>query len=588
MDSETSFDPIVAMLLNAVSSELEKLYGEFNNTQKRVIERILDIIFPDTISGVYPSRAIVHAETIDNNYPLSINTHLFSCNKKINNIYDPANPIVKKISLGPTAPFIAHSAKIEYLAYENNLFRTENFFAKTAISNAKKHIESGTVWMGIKCKNNTTDFDNLMFYLDIRNNSHKDYFFYSLKQAKCFHGNKEVKIKEGYNIEIQNIDIENIIKKNYTHIDQISSEINQFFLPNYITLDGVVSLKDQTEEIISEISSHFESEIFRQEKDILWLKFEFPETLVGEILNNMDISLNCFPFFNKELYSTNGRAMNPYFYMPLKTNDYFLDLDAVVSDSGINYHLKEFSDGILEDGSGTVRKSGVSRFDERDASELLAYLLTLIKDEVGSFSGIGGDFTIEGMRAINQHLASIYQNIKESNAESSNAPYLMLKKKGDTMNDVSLNITYWGTCGEDANDLRPQTMLSSPSDFISGSAYLVTPTFAGERQMNSNDKILSYRSAMLTRGRVVTIADIKAFTLNHFKATIIEVKVSKGTRKENSNKEGFSRTIDVKILKNNNQDYQIKESEWKYLCDSFLINIKKVSSNIYPYRLIEI
>jgi len=586
VDSQNAFDPVMAIMLNAVSSELEKLYGEFNNTQKRVIERILEIIFPDTISGVYPSRAIIHAEPLENNFPLSIKHHLLSCNKKINNVYDPANPIIKKVAFGPTSPFVSHAAKIEYFAYENSFFRAENFFSKTKIATAKKHLEPGIMWMGIKCLNNAVNFKDLMLYVDSRNNSQKDYFFYNLKQAKCFFGDQEIGIKEGYNIEIQNINIESIIKKNYTHIDQISSEINEFFEPNFITLQDSISLEEQSKEINIPISDHFETEIFKQEKDIIWLKFVFPETLVGEILENVQFSLNCFPFFNKEYYQTRGRAVNPYFYIPLKTSDYFLDLDTVISDSGINYHLKEFADGILEEGSGTVRKSGVSRFDERDASELLSYLLALIKDEVGAFSGIGGDFTIESMRSISQHLASIYQNIKENNSESSNAPYLMVKKKGDSMGDVSLNVTYWGTSGEDANDIKPQTALHFGADFFPGSAYLITPTFAGERQMNSNDRILSYRSAMLTRGRVVTIADIKAFALNHFKASIKKVEVAKGTKKENSNKEGFSRTIDVKITKNAAMGYEIKDAEWKYLCDSFLLNIKKVSSNIYPYRLI--
>ena len=72
--------------------------------------------------------------------------------------------------------------------------------------------------------------------------------------------------------------------------------------------------------------------------------------------------------------------------------------------------------------------------------------------------------------------------------------------------DGTLDIRYWGTCGEDANDVKPQTPLLSTADFLTGATYLVTPTFGGVRQMNSSDKILMYRNAMLTRGRVTDLA----------------------------------------------------------------------------------
>ncbi|HEY5750125.1 MAG TPA: hypothetical protein VIU12_28865 [Chryseolinea sp.] len=583
IDPETSFDPVVSMILNAVAYELEKLYGEFNNTQKRVIERILDIIFPDTISGVIPARAIVHAEPLENNIQLSPGAHLFSCYKKRVNLYDPTAPVQKKITLGPTAAFVGHCAKVEFLAYATDLYRTENYFTKTPIAKAQRHIPPGTVWLGLKCQNNATDFQNLMFYIDIRNRTQKEYFFYCLQQARCFYGEREIPIQPGYNIALPTVDIHNIVRKNYSHLDQVCSVINEFFQPHFITLAGTVSLHDQGQS--PAVLAHFKEDVFKGESNILWLRFVFPETLVAEIFSNVEISLNCFPFLNKEPYQTTGKALNPYFYTPLKTNDHFLDLDSVISSSGIAYHLKEYTHEMLEEGSATVRMAGVSRFDERDAMELLNYLLSLIKDEVGSFSGIGGDFMVESMRVINQQLASIHQNLKESNAITSHAPYLMLKKKGGDMNDGTLDIRHWGTCGEEANDVKPQTPLLSTADFLTGSTYLVTPTFGGVRQMNNSDKILMYRNAMLTRGRVVTVADIKAFTLNHFKASIRDVSVSKGTKKESSNKEGFSRTIDVRISRNNDDGHPVNETAWKYLCDSFLLNIKKVSSNVYPYRL---
>ena len=116
---------------------------------------------------------------------------------------------------------------------------------------------------------------------------------------------------------------------------------------------------------------------------------------------------------------------------------------------------------------------------------------------------------------------------------------------------------------------------------------MVQSSFGGRKKLSSQDKILEYRNALLTRGRVVTIADIKAFGMNHFKNLITGIEVQKGTKKEVSLKGGFSRTIDIFLLKNKEHQDKINSSEWEYLCENFLLKLKKASSNVYPYRLFE-
>lgn len=88
---------------------------------------------------------------------------------------------------------------------------------------------------------------------------------------------------------------------------------------------------------------------------------------------------------------------------------------------------------------------------------------------------------------------------------------------------------------------------------------------------------------MLSRGRIVTHADIHAFAYKHFKNTIHNIDIKKGTQKEVGLKNGFSRTLDLYITRN--PAVSISDSEWKYLCDSFLIQLQNNSANVYPYRI---
>ena len=71
--------------------------------------------------------------------------------------------------------------------------------------------------------------------------------------------------------------------------------------------------------------------------------------------------------------------------------------------------------------------------------------------------------------------------------------------------------------------------------------------------------------------------------MNHFKSLITDLEVQKGTQKEVSLKGGFSRTLDIFLIKNKEQTENIGAEEWTYLRESFLLKLKKTSANIYPY-----
>jgi hypothetical protein len=163
----------------------------------------------------------------------------------------------------------------------------------------------------------------------------------------------------------------------------------------------------------------------------------------------------------------------------------------------------------------------------------------------------------------------------------------MIKPKVDESTEKSFAINYWSTCAEEGNDIKAGTALESKEDsfFISQTVTLMTNTVGGLNKQNNKDRILAYRNALLTRGRIVTFADIKAFAFNHFKNCITDVKILKGTRKEISVKAGFSRTVDIHLKINAVEKNYLSVTEWEYLCDSFMKNLKNRSSNVFPYRL---
>lgn len=218
--------------------------------------------------------------------------------------------------------------------------------------------------------------------------------------------------------------------------------------------------------------------------------------------------------------------------------------------------------------------------------ELLQNVLDVLKDESSSFAGIGKDFINSSLIEINQLLSSVSQQAQESSFTKNNDPYLMIKPKNDDGVGKNFSINYWSTCAEEGNDIKAGTVLESKNFiFESKSVTLMTNTVGGLNKQSNKDRILAYRNALLTRGRIVTFADIKAFGFSHFKSSILDIKIEKGTRKEISVKAGFSRTVDIYIKTNPEEKQHLSDSEWSYLCESFMKNLKNRSSNVFPYRM---
>lgn len=585
LEAETSFDPVVGLLLSACAAELEKLGFELESSRSRIIERVLEVMFPEEVSGVIPARALLQINPLEDNAKTSL-YNSFKTSIRKHNIYNPTENIVKEIYFSPSVEAKLTTSKVKYFAYNETLFHLESFFFEDVIGRAEKNIPSGELWLGIHSPSKKNPED-LMFFIDINNTYQKELFFYYLKQVKVYFGDKEYILKEGYNVENDSLNLENIITENYSDLEHIYNEVNQYYKSHFFTLKGKLDFNDkpQKEKLFTD---YFPDHRVSEEDDIIWLKFQFSEAIVPDILQNVRFALNCIPVLNIKNNSISRRIKGRLNIIPIDQEDHFLDLDYVSDERGKRLDIKNY-EAENEGMTALLRKGGVSRFDRRNASELLQYLLELIKDETAAFAAMGGNSATEVLKQINQNVASLHQIAKEKNFTQTNNPYLIISS-GNTDTDVQTTISFWSTTAEEANSLKPATVLTlenSGDGVLNNTAVMIQASVGGRKKLSPQDKILEYRNALLTRGRIVTVADIKAFGMNHFKSLLLGIEVQKGTKKEVSLKGGFSRTIDIFLLKNKEQTENINHSEWEYLCESFLLKLKNASANIYPYRLFE-
>lgn len=585
-ETENSFDPLVGLLISACASELEKLSFEQENSRARIIDRILEVMFPEEVAGALPAHTILQVYPSQNNKPISL-YNSFATKKRVQDIYNPQDTKEIDITFFPTIPLKLTTAKVKYIAYGNELIEQESFFFDEQIAKGIKPLPVGELWIGIENTNNEP-LEDLQFFINVNNNEHKELFYHYLKLATVSAQNKKFTLLNGYNVADKHLDLEHIITKNNNSLTSIYNEVNQFYQPNFYTLKGVLEPinSDRDEEVVSQLYSHFPNIEEQIKENIQWIKLVFSTVVHSEVFRSVRFMLNCVPVINIGHRKFSQMLKGSLNIFPLPTEHHFLDIDYIIDSYQNRIDLKNHQ-SKEQDTVAVVRRGGVARLDNREATELLQYLLEVIKNEAAAFAAVGGDYTKDVLKEIFQHIASLEQRKDKQGIERDNNTYLIISTtKSEEQNNCE--VAFWHTTGAEGNGLRAGTKCSPPaqSSYFTAPATILKTSVGGRNRLTSEEKLLELRSALLSRGRIVTIADIETFGSSHFKSAITAIEVTKGTKKEVSTTQGFSRTIDIYLTKSDTVKNMERE-EWDYLKESFMLKLKNASANMYPYRLFE-
>jgi len=562
---ETSFDPIVSLLLDACSHELEKLNDELNHSNNRIVKKLLDLMLPDIDSSVAVSHGILHVQPVENNTVVS-RKHQFFCRKTTPNIYDPTNPLEKDVYFSAPTEVTLSNLSLTHLAFENKIYAIDRILHKQTLCTLSKKLNSQNLWLGFSMPESQS-IECLNLYFNTRYTHQKKILLHSLRQAKFYIGDQEVFFEEGLGKHDLFDKVKNRTLSKFSEIEKIEDEIIQYYQqyfihsPNVPITAAAVKLPESIQEQISE-----EQKSNLLSEPTCWLRVEFPEVTPTEIYEGLIIGTNCFPILNKKLHKISQKVKPFTNFILLETNDdIFIGIESIEDSNSVKYHLRDFTNDNLEKGNTILRKAGVSRFNERNASEEIQYLIELLKDESTSFSVLGGDFLNDTLRKLNQLIHTLEQQSAEKQFEKTYCPYLIIQP----------------------NDMRPETklQLDKGADFLENNSFLVTSTVGGQSKLSEIEKMAHLKSTILSKGRMVTFADIKAFAKDHFKQSISHLHIQRGFRKNESLYDGLERTIDIHVTRSN--EITISQAEWDYMKDSFLFNLEKNSPNLYPYRIEE-
>jgi hypothetical protein len=575
---ETSFDPVVQLLLEACASELEKISGEAEVSHARLVERLAQIMMPEPITSSQPAFGILHANCNEQSATLTPDHQFFYSLKNGFNSQD--------LFFMPLTDHRLFRGHIRYSVIGGKLFETrENWFKEQVLQGSlQPDTPPNHLWLGLATGDAIASAEGLSFFFDLRNVHLQEMFYHYLPLAKFYVGDTLLQVKSGYIHSKSDAEEEvaAIMQPAFDTNTRYSQQVLQRFKHHFLTIASDVALPAATP-LPVEVKQVFGDDANKLQQDITWIRIEFPATIRHSLLEDLYVSINCFPVINKKRNEQSQRLNRYLNIMPLHTNDIYFDVKRVYDVGGTDYHIRNFtSSGEMQEGELVIRSSGIGRFDTREAKEIIAYLIEVIRDESALFEEVRNDYVASRMRELHQLIASLEEQLQPA-TNRGNIPYLMIKPKE---NADYLFIEFFTTNGSTANNIRMGSRMQEYGSvqFQPNTITLLSNTQGGKDRLNIDEKINLYRYHLLTRNRIVTPEDMKALCKMVMGNELKAVTITKGVSVKPGESEGYSRTIDLKITLAKPENLYA-EGSLVYMKDEILSQLRENGTNNYPYRV---
>ncbi len=592
-EAESNFDPLVSMLLAACSAELEKISGEIEASRGRMLERLVQLLSPDALTGALPAHAVVCATPVEDKLEIKEDTQYYTP-RKVQGLSENEESQWKDIYFSPTADFRLTKASIRFMATGNTLYQVSNPISKEVLAHAEpgKELPACTLWLAIDEPG--ISLKDTQFYFDFRNEADRQLFYHQLPKASWYWNEQPISHVPGYGkktISGEQIDLETVLSREDDTSGKIKKHINAFYKPNFITLldEEDLTTSQDNNMLTAMIMDSFPAKSLQQlaKHDLRWICIDFPQTIGSRLLMDVVCVMNCFPVVNRRLHEMTFRLQEIINIVPLQTDDLFLDMDQVISDDGKMLNTRSFEKNAEDGLTMLLRNGGVGRFDERDAGAIVNYLLQLLRDESAAFSTLGNDFMNSEMKQLQQIINKLEQRLFARQLHREQTPYLIIRnnRKSSWQN---IFIRYWSTCGTEGNNIKTgSTMrLYRGSGIEKNQVLMVTTTQGGRDRLGTAETVLAYKSALLSRDRLITMEDIKTFCHYQLGERVKNIEVQKGIMVHPDQQQGFVKTIDVTIgIHRSAYDEMMERGEISFWKDNLKLLLEEKSAALLPYRV---
>ncbi|MCS2422300.1 hypothetical protein NXW31_13690 [Bacteroides fragilis] len=331
-------DPLIRLLIEALSGEIFKLSGDVHTIESRLLEKVASALTPHTALVARPAHAVAAARPYTPQATVS-SSDLFSYK---------STEIVKKykmknIFFTPLHETRIINAELKYLVTADEFCTITPEGDRDAIAHLRSDVSvmCRKISIGMKIGSNVTTLNDLPLYIDIPLVVDKSSYLKLLPYCHCTIGGIPVEIKGG--IEY---DPARSVSEKYDLGRLIAEEITSKYAPHYLTLKASglkvreLSRSRVPEEIATLLPSDF---ISGCDADTVWIDIEFPTAFSKEVLEQVKMQMNTFIVVNRYPARVTRKVDSASTILPLEKTEfeYFLSVDSVTDNHG--EQLREIS-----------------------------------------------------------------------------------------------------------------------------------------------------------------------------------------------------------------------------------------------------
>lgn len=569
-----SFDPLVGMLLGAFATGLENVHHELNNSRSRVVQRLAQLLTPEVLTGPQPAHAMMKVGIIDPSFDI-LPTHSFS-----------VSMAGKEFFFSSVGQYTLHNAKLNTLILQSRIREMgasgapREYFMDQA-------LPLDEAWIGLALNEDLEELSDLALFFDWRNDPSRTTHLSRLLDVRMFTETEELQVVQGL-VNKKPFDgladelgassrIDRMVQRQYNaHVLSVSSRNRQ--------TGQEISIQTKKKKYPEAIASFLRPDELQRYfvQELFWIKIKFPGSLSPEVLSRMYLDLNAFPVVNRRAVNSVQELRALFNVFPIRTDegDFFLDMIEIETPTGVKLaNVQQFNRD--NNNQYLLRQGGVARFDERDASEILSYLVDLLRDEGAMFMALGRGEIETDVEEIRKRLERINNVIKKDNFQNWFISTKTTEKSG------RLNVRYWTTKADIANNLAFGTKLIRERTniaFTDDQTILLTTTKGGQRALQGDDNLPVFKKAILTRGRAVTMEDYKAVCFAELGDKLKRVEITKGFTMGASQYQGLQRTLDINLIPNPAKT--VSSEQWSEYSLRLKHLLEEQSSGVLPLRVL--
>ena len=163
-----AFDPMVRLLVEANATELERIGQDVELSRERILDRLLELVTPDVMTGAQPAHGVLYARSIKPSYTLRPQDQVYTSIK--------VGKVEKDVFFSPANAYRIVDGTVKYLAVGNRIFGLDESAQREILLSAPpgKQLPGNKLWIGLDLSSDVHTLAGHQFLMKWKNFSGSD------------------------------------------------------------------------------------------------------------------------------------------------------------------------------------------------------------------------------------------------------------------------------------------------------------------------------------------------------------------------------------------------------------------------------